>query len=79
MQESTNEKQLGVSRAGKIRQLADDARQFHAEAQEACTAAEHHVTTAIEKLGNAGSVSMPSKGLWVTATGSLGYGTTGQS
>jgi Protein of unknown function (DUF3102) len=54
MQESTNEKQLSVNRACEIRQLADEAKQFHAEAQEACAAVEHHVTTAIEKAWQCG-------------------------
>lgn len=54
MQESTNEKQLSVNRAREIRQLAKEAKQFHAEAQEARAAAEHHVTTAIEKAWQCG-------------------------
>jgi Protein of unknown function (DUF3102) len=54
MQESTNEKQLSVNRASEIWQLADEAKQFHAEAQEARAAVEHHVTTGIEKAWQCG-------------------------
>jgi hypothetical protein len=63
MQESTNEKQLLLGRVGKIRQLAEEARQFHAEAQEACAAAEHHITTAIEKAWQCGKRLNAIKGL----------------
>ena len=54
MQTSTTQKQLVANRAGEIRQLAEDAKQFHAEAEEARAAAEYHVTTAIEKAWQCG-------------------------
>ena len=63
MQESTNEKQLVASRVGKIRQLAEEAKQFHGEAQEARTVAERHVTTAIEKAWQCGKCLNAIKGL----------------
>jgi len=53
-QTSTTEKQLVASRVGEIQRLAEEARQFHAAAEEARAAAEYHATTAIEKAWQCG-------------------------
>jgi hypothetical protein len=54
MQTSTTQKQLVANRPGEIRQLAEEAKQFHAEAEEARAIAEYQVTTAIGKAWQCG-------------------------
>jgi len=54
MQKREPERQLVADRVQKIRQLANEAKQLHAEAQEARAAAEAKVTSAIEKAWQCG-------------------------
>ncbi len=54
MPERTEQKQLIAIRTAEIRQLAAEAKQFHAAAEEARAGTEHYAMTAVEKAWQCG-------------------------